>query len=71
VIEENDLPVNPSYIQAVANTGAVILTVSKWMNSVTVQTSDPSVVNVINQLPFVLSVGKGNPNPLPLGKGIN
>jgi serine protease AprX len=67
-IEENDLPVNPSYIQAVANTGAVILTVSKWMNSVTVQTSDPSVVTVINQLPFVLSISKGNLNPLPPGK---
>ncbi len=34
-IVDNDLPVNPSYIQAVAASGATILTVSKWMNSVT------------------------------------
>lgn len=55
-ILENDLPVNPSYITAIANTGATILNRSKWFNSVTVLTSDPSVIAAINALPYVLSV---------------
>jgi serine protease AprX len=59
-IAENDLPVNPSYIQAVSNLGATILNVSKWMNSVTVYTTSPAVINAIEQLPFVLSVEKSN-----------
>ncbi len=55
-IVENDLPVNPSYIQAVANTGATLLNVSKWFNSVTVFTEDPAVIVAINALTFVSSV---------------
>jgi serine protease AprX len=58
VIAENDIPVNPSYIQAVTALGATILNVSKWMNSVTVYTTSPAVINAIEQLPFVLSVEK-------------
>ncbi len=57
-VVENDLPVNQSYIQGVASTGATILTVSKWMNSVTVYTTDPDVIDAINLLPYVLSVSK-------------
>jgi hypothetical protein len=57
-IVENDLPVNPSYIQAVSNTGATLLNASKWYNSVTVYTTSQSVIDAINQLPFVLSVQK-------------
>ncbi len=59
-IVENDLPVNPAYVQAVINTGATLLNISKWFNSVTVYTTSPGVIAAINQLPFVLSVGKSN-----------
>jgi hypothetical protein len=61
-VVENDLPVNQTCIQAVANAGATILTVSKWYNSVTIYTTSSTVINTINQLPFVLSVSKSNNN---------
>jgi len=57
-IEANDLPVNPSYITAVVNTGATLLNVSKWYNSVTIFTDDPTVIIAINALSFVLSTNK-------------
>jgi hypothetical protein len=59
-IKENDIPVNPQYIQGVKDAGATILTVSKWFNSVTVYAADQSVVAAIEALPYVLSVGKGS-----------
>jgi serine protease AprX len=63
-IVENDLPVNPQYIQAVANTGVTILNASKWFNSVTIYTTDPNALDQISQFDFVLSVSKagGKPN---------
>ncbi len=63
-IVENDLPVNPQYIQAVANTGVTILNASKWFNSVTIYTTDPNALEQISQFDFVLSVLKagGKPN---------
>ncbi|RLD55494.1 MAG: hypothetical protein DRJ05_12870 [Bacteroidetes bacterium] len=57
-IYENDLPVNPAYVQGVSDEGAVILNTSKWFNSVTVYTTSSSVINAINALPYVLSVEK-------------
>jgi hypothetical protein len=57
-IVENDIPVNSTYIQAVKNLGATILTTSRWFNSVTVYTTDPAVVTAINNLPFVKSIQK-------------
>jgi len=57
-IVENDIPVNSTYIQAVKNLGATILTTSRWFNSVTVYTTDNAVVTAINNLPFVKSVQK-------------
>ncbi|MEZ5083449.1 MAG: S8 family serine peptidase [Bacteroidales bacterium] len=67
-IVENDLPVNQTYITAVANTGATILNVSKWFNSVTVYTEDPSVITAINALAFVSSVQKISNSSLEQGK---
>jgi hypothetical protein len=58
-IVENDLPVNPQYIEGVVNTGVTILTVSKWMNSVTIFTTDTNALDQINQLPYVESIVKG------------
>lgn len=55
-IDEKDLPVNPSYIQAVRNIGVTILNPSKWLNGVSIETNDPNKVAQINALPFVNAV---------------
>ena len=52
-IDEKDLPVNPSYIKAVENAGATILNPSKWLNGVTIETNNNSVLDAIEKLPFV------------------
>lgn len=57
-IDESDLPVNQTYIDAVAVEGATVLNASKWFNSVTIFTANPAVVDAINQLPFVMGVEK-------------
>ena len=52
-LDEKDIPINPSYIEAVEKTGATILNPSKWLNGVTIETSNMSVLNEIEKLPFV------------------
>ncbi len=52
-LDEKDIPVNPSYIEAVKNAGATILNPSKWLNGVTIETYDESVLKAIENLPFV------------------
>ena len=47
-IDEYDIPVNPQYLQAVADCGAQLLNPSKWLNGVTVYTNDANVVEAIN-----------------------
>ena len=55
-IDEYDIPVNPQYLEAVANCGAELINPSKWLNGVTVYTSNPSVIDAINALEFVETV---------------
>lgn len=62
-IVENDLPVNPSYILAIEDIGVQILNASKWFNSVTIYTTNPANIDVIETLPFVLSVEKASGQP--------
>jgi serine protease AprX len=57
-IDESDLPVNPSYLAGVAGTGATLINPSKWLNGVSVYTEDPSVIDAINALPYVLNVSR-------------
>jgi len=57
-IEENDLPVNPAYIQAVKDIGVIILHPTKWLNGITIQTADILKIDEINLLPFVEKVLK-------------
>ena len=52
-ITENDIPVNPSYIQGVQDIGVQILNPSKWLNGVTIHTNDLDHIDQINQLPYV------------------
>src|SRR5687767_12136869 len=48
-IDSTDLPVVPRYIDSLRKAGAVtILNVSKWLNQVTIQTTDAAALNKIN-----------------------
>ncbi|MBI3137946.1 MAG: S8 family peptidase [Sphingobacteriales bacterium] len=56
-IDSADLPVTPSYLTQIRNIPNVtILNVSKWLNAVSIQTSDPNAITSINALPFVQTV---------------
>ena len=55
-IDEYDLPVNPAYLQAVAECGAELINPSKWLNGVSVYAEDYSVIEAIDALPFVAAV---------------
>ena len=57
-IEINDLPVNPSYVEAVSLIGVQILNQVKWFNGITIYTTDPNHITEIELLPFVSSVSK-------------
>lgn len=55
-IVEEDLPVNPAYVTAVAATGVQVFTRCKWFNGITVRVTDTAVLSSIRALPFVQSV---------------
>lgn len=55
-IDEYDLPVNPQYLQAVADCGAQLLNPSKWLNGVSVYVTDPNVLDAIHALDCVSTV---------------
>src|SRR6185436_11417144 len=56
-IDSTDMPVTPSYITQIRNVPNVtVLNISKWHNSVSIQTSDPNAIITINGLSFVQSV---------------
>jgi subtilisin family serine protease len=57
-ITEQDLPVNQSYIDGVAATGADLLFSTKWMNGITIYTTSSSVIQDILSLPYVESSTK-------------
>lgn len=55
-LDSTDLPVTPRYVDSVRLAGNVtILNVSKWLNSVTIQTTDTAALTKINSFPFVQS----------------
>lgn len=49
----NDLPVTPAYIDSLRDTGAEILTVSRWFNAATILADHDSILNKIAKLTFV------------------
>ena len=68
-LDSTDLPVTPIYVsQIAALTNVTVLNVSKWHNSVAIQTSDPNAVITINALSFVQSV---SPIAARIQSGIN
>lgn len=52
-IIENDLPVNPNYIDGIKATSAKVYHASKWLNGVIVETSSSVVIEAIKQLAYV------------------
>ena len=57
----SDIPVNPSYIDSIRATGAVILTVSKWFNDVTILVGNDSILNKVAKLTFVRKYARAKP----------
>lgn len=56
-MDSSDLPVTPSYISQIKNVPNVtFLNASKWLNSLTIQTSDANAITTITAFPFVKSV---------------
>lgn len=57
VIDSTDLPVTPSYVTQINNVPNVtVLNVSKWLNAVSIQTTDANAITTINAFPFVKTV---------------
>lgn len=53
-IDSSDLPVPSSYVTQIGSIlNVTVLNVSKWLNAVDIQTSDPNAITAINALPFV------------------
>jgi len=57
-IEENDIPVNQSYVDSIRRFNIQVLTRSKWLNGVTISCPDPSIIDSILMFPFVKRVLK-------------
>lgn len=56
-LDSTDLPVTPQYIDSIRLAGAVlILNTSKWLNSVSIKTTDAAALAKISGFPFVQSV---------------
>jgi subtilisin family serine protease len=55
-VDSIDLPIDPAYFEAIANTGADIRAHSKWVKTVVVHLSDSSLIPQLENLPFVDSL---------------
>ncbi len=76
VIDSLDLPVTPRYIDSIRLAGTVtILNSSKWLNQVTIRTTDAVAIAKINSFPFVISATavalRGNEQELPVNKKLD
>ena len=53
-VDSTDLPVTPRYLDSLRSAGAVvILNVSRWLNQVSIQTTDAAALEKIRSFPFV------------------
>jgi hypothetical protein len=55
-VDETDLPISADYIKAIKQIGGVIVAQSKWLNTVSVNTSDEFLADKYKALPFVKDV---------------
>ena len=66
-IVENDLPVSKYYLDSLESLGLKIVNVSKWMNSVSVFTTDVNLIDTLERLSFVRSIGlEKNKSDIPV-----
>ncbi len=57
-IDSTDLPVTPSYVTQIRNVPNVtVLNVSKWLNSISILTTDANAITTISGFSFVQSIG--------------
>ncbi len=75
-IDSLDLPVTPRYIDSVKTAGNVtVLNASKWLNQVTIKTTDPIALAKINSYPFVMSsmavAARMNEESFPVNKKLD
>ena len=74
-IDSSDLPVTARYIDSIRLAGDVtILNVSKWLNEVSIQTTDATALDKINNFPFVVStnaVASRNIPATPINKKLS
>lgn len=55
-VDSSDLPVTPRYIDSIRLAGDVqVLNISKWLNAVSISTTDAAALQKIAQFPFVVS----------------
>lgn len=57
-VNETDLPISSEYIEQIENTGAIVIVKSKWLQTVTVNSSDIYIEDRLKNLPFVKDVVK-------------
>ena len=55
-ITNQDIPVNPEYINGVAATGVTILNPTKWLNGLTIFTNDSLALDAIAALTYVANI---------------
>lgn len=55
--DETDLPVNKTYLDSLKALGLKIVNVSKWFNSVSVYSTDSLLIDTLDKISFVASVG--------------
>lgn len=67
-VTEQDLPVNPAYVQGVASTGVSVFFATRWMNGVLIQ-CDASLIPSVQALPFVSHVEFVAPQQRLVAKG--
>ena len=56
--QQNDLPVDPAYIDSVAAMGVQVLNRSKWFNAITIYTTNFALLSQIQALSFVQGIQK-------------
>lgn len=70
-IDSTDLPVTPRYLDSIQSAGSVtILNVSKWLNQVSIQTTDAAALAKIRTFPFVETAAPIASRKAEGGKGI-
>jgi len=53
MIQWNDLPVDPVYIDSMKSLGLQILNISKWFNAITVESIDIELIDTITNISFI------------------